>query len=53
MIFLIFIKYLTHHSLSADTGFKSLAFNLFEILHLQNCNVTFQIFQRSMIKKII
>ena len=32
--FLIFIKYSTHHSLSANTGFKSLAAILFEILHL-------------------
>ena len=39
----------THHSLSADTGFKSLAIIiiLFEIQHLQNCYVKFQIFQRA------
>ena len=43
MIFLKnFTKYSTHHSLSANTGFKSLAFILFEILHLQNCAVKFQ-----------
>ena len=43
MIFLkIFTKYSTHHSLSANTGFKSLAFILFEILHLQNYAVKFQ-----------
>ena len=34
-IFLIFTKYSTHFSLSANTGFKSLAFILCEILHLQ------------------
>ena len=32
--FQIFTKYSTHHSLSADTDFKFLAFILFEILHL-------------------
>ena len=31
----MFTKYSTHHSLSANTGFKSLAFILFEILHLR------------------
>ena len=41
---LIFTKYSTHHSLSANTGFKSLAFILFEILLLQNCDVKFQNF---------
>ena len=52
MIFLKnFTKYSTHHSLSANTGFKSLAFILFEILHLQNCDVKFQNFQRAIIKK--
>ena len=52
MIFLkIFTKYSTHHSLSANTGFKSLAFILFEILHLQNCAVKFQNFQRAITKK--
>ena len=36
MIFLKkFTKYSTHHSLSANTGFKSLAFILFEILQYQ------------------
>ena len=44
-------KYSTHHSLSANTGFKSLAFILFEILHLQNCHVKFQNFQRAITKK--
>ena len=43
--FLIFTKYSTHRSLSANTGFKSLAFILFEIFHLQNCDVKFQNFQ--------
>ena len=48
MIFLkMFTKYTAHHSLSANTGFKSLAFILFEILHLQNCDVKFQNFQRA------
>ena len=52
MIFLkIFTKYSTHHSLSANTGFKSLAFILFEILHLQNCAVKFQNFQRAITQK--
>ena len=52
MIFLkIFTKYSFHHSLSANTGFKSLAFILFEILHLQNCDVKFQNFQRAITKK--
>ena len=52
MIFLkIFTKYSTHHSLSANTSFKSLALILFEILHLQNCSVKFQNFQRSITKK--
>ena len=52
MIFLkIFTKYFTHHSLSANTGFKSLAFILFEILHLQNCAVKFKTFQRAITKK--
>ena len=52
MIFLkIFTKYSPHHSLSANTGFKSLAFILFEILHLQNCDVKFQNFQRAITKK--
>ena len=52
MIFLkIFTKYSTHHSLSAYTGFKSLAFILFEILHLQNCDVKFQNFQRAITQK--
>ena len=41
IFFLNFTKYSTHHSLSANTGFKSLAFILFEILHLQNCDVKF------------
>ena len=45
-----FTKYSTHHSLSANTGFKSLAFILFEILHLQNCDVKFQNFQRAITK---
>ena len=40
----MFTKYSTHHSLSANTGFKSLAFILFEILHFQN-------FQRAITKK--
>ena len=53
MIFLkIFTKYSTHHSLSANTGFKSLAFILFEILHLQNCDVKFfKIFKGQELKK--
>ena len=52
MIFLIiFTKYSTHHSLSANTGFKSLAFILFEILHLQNCDIKFQNFQRAITQK--
>ena len=51
VIFLIFTKYFTHHSLSANTGFKSLAFILFEILHLQNCDVKFQNFQRAITHK--
>ena len=52
MIFLKnFTKYSTHHSLSANTGFKSLAFILFEILHLQNCDVKFQNFQRAITQK--
>ena len=46
-----FTKYSTHHSLSANTGFKSIAFILFEILHLQNCDVKFQHFQRAITKK--
>ena len=46
-----FIKYSTHHSLSANTGFKSLAFILFEILHLQNCGVKFKNFQRAITQK--
>ena len=41
----------THHSLSANTGFKSLAFILFEILHLQNCDIKFQNFQRAITQK--
>ena len=41
----------THHSLSANTGLKSLAFILFEILHLLNCDVKFPNFQRAMTKK--
>ena len=45
------LKYSTHHSLSADTGFKSLAFILFEILHLRNCDVKFQNFQRAITQK--
>ena len=49
--FLIFTKYSTYHSLSANTGFKSLAFILFEILHLQNCDVKFQNFQRAITQK--
>ena len=49
----MFTKYSTHHSLSAYTGFKSLAFILFEILHLQNCDVKFQNFQRAITKKKI
>ena len=54
MIFLkIFTKYSTHHSLSANTGFKSLAFILFEILHLQNCAFKFQNFQRAITQKKI
>ena len=48
-----FLKYSTHHSLSANLGFKSLAFILFEILHLQNCNVKFQKFQRAITQKKI
>ena len=51
--FLIFTKYSTHHSLSANTGFKSLDFILFEILHLQNCDVKFQKFQRTITQKIV
>ena len=52
MIYLkIFTKYSTHHSLSANKGFKSLAFILFEILHLQNCDVKFQNFQRAITQK--
>ena len=51
VFFLIFTKYSTHHSLSAYTGFKSLAFILFEILHLQNYDVKFQNFQRAITKK--
>ena len=52
MIFLKnFTKYSTHHSLSANTGFKYLAFILFEILHLQNCDVKFQNFQRAITQK--
>ena len=50
VFFFIFIKYSTHHSLSANTDFKSLAFILFEILHLQNCDVKFQNFQRAITK---
>ena len=51
LVLKIFTKYSTHHSLSANTGFKSLAFILFEILHLQNCAVKFQNFQRAITKK--
>ena len=51
IFFKIFTKYSTHHSLSANTGFKSLAFILFEILHLQNCDVKFQNFQRAITQK--
>ena len=51
IFFLNFTKYSTHHSLSPNTGFKSLAFILFEILHLQNCDVKFQNFQRAITKK--
>ena len=47
----MFTKYSTDHSLSANTGFKSLAFILFEILHLQNCDVKFQNFQRAITQK--
>ena len=47
----MFTKYSTHHSLSANTGFKSLAFILFEILHLQNCDVKFQNVQRAITQK--
>ena len=36
-----FTKYSTHHSLSANTGFKSLAFILFEILHRALINSKF------------
>ena len=46
-----FTKYSTHHSLSANIGFKSLAFILFEILHLQNCDVKFQNFHRAITQK--
>ena len=49
--FLIFTKYSTHHSLSANTGLKSSAFILFEILHLQNYDVKFSTFQRAIAKK--
>ena len=45
IFFKIFTKYSTYHSLSANTGFKSLAFILFEILHLQNCDIKFQNFR--------
>ena len=45
-----FTKYSTHHSLSADIGFKSLSIILFQILHLQNCDFKFQIFQRALTK---
>ena len=38
-------------ALSANTGFKSLAFILFVILHLQNCDVKFQNFQRAITQK--
>ena len=48
IFFQIFTKYSTHHSLS---GFKALAFILFEILHLQNCDVKFQNFQRTRTQK--
>ena len=41
----IFTKYSTHHSLSVSIVFKSSAVILFEILHLQNCNVNFKIFK--------
>ena len=51
VVFLIFTKYSTHDSLSANTCFKSLAFILFEILHLQNCDVKFQNFQRAITHK--
>ena len=47
----IFTKYSTHHSLSANTGFKSLALILFKILHLQNCDVKFQNFQTAITQK--
>ena len=40
-----------NHSLSANTGFKSLAFILFEKLHLQNCDIKFQNFQRAITQK--
>ena len=43
----IFTKYSTHHSLSAYTGFKSLAIILFDILHSQNFDVKVQNFQRA------
>ena len=46
-----FTKYSTHHISSANTGFKSLAFILFEILHLQNDDVKFRNFQREITKK--
>ena len=45
IFFKFFTKYSTYHSLSANTGFKSLAFILFEILHLQNCDVNFKFFK--------
>ena len=51
IFFQIFTNYGIHHSLSADTGFKPLAFILFEILHLQNCDAKFQNFQRAITKK--
>ena len=49
MIFLFSPNISTHYSLSAY--FKSLAFILFEILHLQNCDVKFQNCQRAITKK--
>ena len=51
IFFLISTKYSTHHSLSANTGFKFLAFILFEILHLQNCDVKFLNILRAITQK--
>ena len=51
ILFLIFTKYSSYYSLSANTGFKSLAFILFEILHLPNCDVNFQNFKRAITQK--